>query len=249
VLESVVQLRFQVSQESIGRACGVGLKVVEELVRQVRVLGQLVVQILHSLLPHLVLLLDIVLHVVRLVLDFLNHFLLLGDTEFLFLDEAVLNSFELAADWIQVIIVVFNAVLSLLVYSALTLVHPCMILRPLLSEYLSFFIHLTLQVVAQLLQFILELLLELINHIMHVVHGRNRELLVLPDLIVGVIELLLHLALVLDTGILEHLEGGAHVLHLRLESCQVLVLSVFLIYHFKLYLNLFGIIIISYKLI
>ena len=146
--EPIVQLRFQVCQESIGRASGVRLKVVEELVRQVRVLRQLVVQILHPLLPHLVLLLDIVLHVVRLVFDFLDHLLLLGNTQLLFLDQAVLYSLQLAADRVQVVVVVLDTVLAFLIDPALGLVHSGVVCLPLLTEYLCFFIHLTLQVVA-----------------------------------------------------------------------------------------------------
>ena len=101
---------------------------------------QLVVQILHALLPHLVLLLDIVLHVVRLVLDLLDHFLLLSDTQLLFLDEAIFDALELSTDRVQVIIVVLDTILSFLVYAALALVHSCVVFSPLFSEYLTLFI-------------------------------------------------------------------------------------------------------------
>ena len=179
---------------------------------------QLVVQVLHPLLPHLVLLLDIVLHVVRLVFDFLNDLLLLGNTQLLFFDEAVLYSLQLAADRVQVVVVVLDTVLAFLIDPALGLVHPCVVRLPLLSEYLCFFIHLTLQVVAELLELVLELLLKLVDHVVDMVHGRNGELLVLSDLLVSVLDLLLHLALVLNTCVLEDFERGTHVLHLGLES-------------------------------
>lgn len=129
------------------------------------------------------------------------------------------------------IVMILDTVLALLVDTTLGFVHSSMVCLPLLAEYICFFIHLAFQVIAEHLQLVLELLLELIDDIVNVVHGRDGELFILPDLLVCVIEFLLHLALVLDTSVLQDLKGSTHVLHLGLEGGKVLVLPVLLFYH------------------
>lgn len=127
---------------------------------------------------------------------------------------------------------ILDTVFALLVDSTLCLVHSRVVCLPLLSKDVGLFVHLAFQVIAQHLQLVLELLLELIDDVVNVVHGRDGELFVFPDLLVRVIELLLHLALVLDTSVLQDLKGSTHVLHLGLERCKVLVLPVLLFNHY-----------------
>ena len=178
------------------------------------------------------LLLNIVLHVLRLRSDFLHYFLLVRNSSLFLLNESVLDSLKLGSDGIEVVVMVLNSILSLLVDPPLALVHSGVVLSPFLSEDLALFVHLPLEVVAQVLELFLKLLLELVDDVVDVIHTFDRVFFVLLDLGVGVVELLLHLPFVLDTSVLEHLEGRTHVLHLRLQLGQVLILSFGFFNHF-----------------
>ena len=95
------------------------------------------------------------------------------------------------------VIVVLDSVVALLVNSPFALVHSSVIYFPLLSEYVSFLIHLAFEVVAQFLELILKLRLKLINDIMNMIHTVDSLLPILSNLRIGIIKLLLHLPLVL----------------------------------------------------
>ena len=112
----------------------------------------MIVEILHPLLSHLVLLDNVVLHIFRLISNFLHHFFFIGDPDLLLLDETLLDVLELSADWVQVVIMILDTVLPLLVDPALSLVHPSVVGIPLLLEDFCFLVHLALEVIAKVLE-------------------------------------------------------------------------------------------------
>ena len=148
MFESIIQLRFQVRQERIRCLRCIAFEVVQELIRKIGILCELVIEVLHPLLPHFVLLFDIVLHIIRFILDLLNNFLLLRNPQLLLLDKSILDSLQLGPNRIQVVVVVLDTILSLLIYASLALVHPRVVIRPLLSENISFFVYLAFQIVS-----------------------------------------------------------------------------------------------------
>jgi len=208
MFETVGKLCFQVAHESIRSVGGVFIEVIQEAVSQISILSHHIVEVLHSFLTHSVLVGDIILHILTLILNFFYDLFLVGHSCFLFLDEAFLDRFDLGSDWIQVIIVVLNAVNSFLINALLTLVHASMIACPMLSEDVCFFINLPLEVVAKILELLLEALLKLVNNVMNMVHRGDSLLSVFPYLFICIIKLFLHLSFVFDTGVLEHLEAS-----------------------------------------
>ena len=130
------------------------------------------------------------------------------------------------------IIMIFDSILSLLIYSSFTLIHSTVVFCPLLSENFSLFINLTLKIVSEFVQLILKFLLKFVDNIMDVVHGFNSILSILGNFCISVIEFLLHLSFVLYTGVLENFESGTHVFHLRLKRSQVFIFFWVFFYHF-----------------
>ena len=95
-------------------------------------------------MAHGTFLLDGGLHVLRLVLDLLNNLFLVSDSSLLFLYQSVLDRGKLSSNRIQMVVVVFDAILSLLVDSSFALVHPGMVFNHLLSENLTLSLDLVL---------------------------------------------------------------------------------------------------------
>ncbi len=60
--------------------------------------------------------LDIILHVGRLIVYLLEDLLLSSNSVLLLLDKPVLDALDLSPDWIQVIIMILDSVVSLLIY-------------------------------------------------------------------------------------------------------------------------------------
>ena len=107
-----------------------------------------------------------------------------------------------------------------------------MVLDPLLSEYICFFIDLALDVIAQFLQPCLKFFLESVKSAVHLCHGFDGIFFVFLDLGIAVDEALLQLPLRLDSGVFHVFEVLRHVLHLILELGKVLIVSFLSFYHF-----------------
>ena len=151
MFESIVQLCFEIGHEGIGCIRGVRIKVVQEFGCKVCILSHLIVEVLHPLLTHFVLFLDIILHVFRLVPNLLHNLFFISYSCLLFLYQSVLDPFELLSDWVQMVIVVFDSVLAFLVDASLSFVHSSMVFGPLLPKYLTLIINLFFQIVSKFL--------------------------------------------------------------------------------------------------
>ena len=91
---------LQVCHVGSGALSGFLLEIIKELVCEGGVLGELVVEVLHALLPHGVLVGYVVHHGLALVLDVFYHNFLLDHPQFLLLHQTILNVLNLASDWV-----------------------------------------------------------------------------------------------------------------------------------------------------
>ena len=95
VRKTVGQFRFQIREESVCLSGCVGLKVVEELVRQISVLRQHVIKVLQALFARFTFIVNLLMHLVTLVGDISNDLFLVLYTSFLLNYEAIFYAFEL----------------------------------------------------------------------------------------------------------------------------------------------------------
>ena len=146
MVKPVRDFALEVSEQVFCCLARIPCEVVEELVAEVGVLRHLVVEVAQSLLAHSALLDDVVLHVGRLVLDLLDDLLLVDDSRLPLFHNTVLDVLQLVANRIQMVVVVLDAVFTLLLDTSLTLVHTCMVLGPLFTEDVSFRLDLVFKV-------------------------------------------------------------------------------------------------------
>ena len=224
MFETVGKLSVEIVHEIISSLRGIFVKVIKEAICKVRILGHHIVEVLHPLLAHSVLVCNIILHVLALIFDLLNDLLFVGNPCLLFFYEAVLDGFDLSSNRIEMVIVVLNSVDSFLVNSLFALVHARVVACPMFSKDVGFFVHLTFEIVSQVLQLLLEALLKLVYDVVDVIHSIDCLLSVFSNFFISIVELLFHLTLIFDTSVLEHLKTSAHVFHLTLELGQVFIL-------------------------
>ena len=144
---------------------------------------------------------DVILHIGRLLPDLSHDLLFSGYPLFLLLNQPILDASELSPNGVEMVVMVLDPILSFLIDPPLGLIHPHVVLGPVLSEYLALLVNLVFQVVTKLIKLILELVLKLVDHIVDVVHAVDCVFPILGDLGVGIVELLLHLPLVLNSRV------------------------------------------------
>ena len=147
--KSVFKLYFQISHEDIGRLSGISIEVIQKAISQVSVLSHLVVQVLHTLLPHLMFIRDVFLHVLAFVLNFLYDLFLIRNSGLFLFNQAFLNAFQLSTDGVQVVVMVLDTIHYFDFYLLLAFVHADVVVSPLLSENLGLLVDLSMKVISQ----------------------------------------------------------------------------------------------------
>jgi len=224
MVKSVAHLAFQVTHELVSLIRSLLLEILQPIACHVRTLSEHVVKVSEFFLSQHFLFLDVGMHLIALSFNFGDDLLLIGDSSFLFLYEAVSDTLKLSTDWVQCVVMILYSITFLLLDCRFELVHALVVNAPSLTEDLTLFVDLTGQIVTQLAKPVLKFFLKVIENIMYVSHRFRSLLLVFLNLGVCVSKPLLKLSLRLDTGILHILKVLTHVLHLVLEVCQIRVI-------------------------
>lgn len=109
-LETIFELLLQVAHKSLRLYACLRLKVVEELISQVGILGQHVIEIAEACLAKVLLLFDVSMHLGTLTLDVLDYFFLIGYPCFFLARQSVRYSLYLCSDGRQLISVVLYSI-------------------------------------------------------------------------------------------------------------------------------------------
>ena len=114
VRKTIAHFPLEVIHEIVSLCWSLLLKVLQESVSHVSALSQHVVQITKSVLPWLLLVLDVRVHLLALPVDIRNYLPLIGNPRLLLLDQAVCDALDLRTDRVQSIVVVLNPIFLLL---------------------------------------------------------------------------------------------------------------------------------------